>query len=183
MFGFIFTFLLLITAPSLYANGIAPEFFLYWGAFYTAITFTIGLALEYICMCILARVQTSHHYWRALLCTATMNLASTIAGTIIRGPFAILYVIFLSKISNLITISSNSTTDFLYNALYIFGIYLIYVIINTIIEAPIAGYFFPKTARKRVWSWVFVANCLSMAVITIMFISGFFNTFSRYLHF
>lgn len=180
MFSFIFSFFLVSFTSCLYANGISPEFFLYWGAFYSAITFTVGLLLEYICVCILAHAHTSQIYWRAALCTITMNLASTIVGVLFRAPFAILYLIFKSKISS-ISGDLYTTPHPVDSALSIIGIYLIYVMINTIIEALVAEYyFFPKIARKRVWLWVFIANCLSMGLITLMIFLGAFVKIGRY---
>lgn len=174
----LFSLLLLLIATPACANGIAPEMIYYWGAFYAAIVFTLGLLLEYICVCIMARAKTNRLYLRALLCTFVMNLASTIVGAIFRGPFAILYVIYIGKLHSLNTISST----IIQNIIGIGGIYLIYVIINTLIEAPIAAYaFFPKIERKRVWLWVFIANCLSMGLITIMHLAGLSFKIGYYL--
>lgn len=180
MFG-IFGFVLLLTTSSLHANGIAPEILLYWGVYYSAIMFTIGLALEYICVCILAHARTSKMYWRAALCTITMNLASTIVGVIFRAPFAVLFSVFTSYIGALLLDSPYGTHPAI-TALQIFGIYLIYVIINTLIEAPITQYFFPKVSRKRIWIWIFIANCLSMGLLGgLLFVPNFFDNVSRYV--
>ncbi len=153
--------LLLITEPA-YANAILPNI-INWPGIYLAITFTVGFLLEYMCICILIHARTARLFLQASWCTLFMNLASTFVGAILRIPLAIFYVIFLDKINRLAahTIAINE-------AIYLIGIYFIYVIINTIIEAYITEYYFPKISRKRVWLWVFIANCLSMGAIAVV---------------
>lgn len=163
MFGLIFSFLLLLITTPAYANFIVSQIF-YWPVFYITVVFTVGFLLEYICICILIRARTSKLYWEAVWCTLIMNLASTFVGAIFRIPFAILYVTFFARMRDVLTFSSGMFG----NILYVAGIYFMYVCINTIIEAPITMEFFPKIARKRVWFWVFIANCLSMGVIGII---------------
>lgn len=146
MFGILVWCFLLLSSSTLFANGIGYEAFLYWGVFYSAIIFTIGFALEFMCMYILARVSSKNPLKDAFTCTLIMNLISTFLGVIVRAPFVILFFYFFFALRESI--------------LPAIGIFFIYVIINTITEVwiPLYYYFYPANSRAKIWLWTFIAN-------------------------
>lgn len=172
MIACILALIILFTTVSAYANGIAPEFIAYWGLFYSTVVFTIGFALEYGCMCILARTPTTIRYWDAFKCTLFMNLMSTFFGAIFRVAFSVMFALFVASISN---------PSHLMGLIIGSGIFFIYVSINTLIEVwtPL-HYFWPLHSKKEIWLWTFIANCLSMGAITLALFAG---TLPQFVHF
>jgi len=169
---------MLLIAQTARANGIAIEAFYYGDIFYNLILFTFGFALEWICVIALGGRSTKNVYSRAFICTLALNIASVLGGIVFKVQFAKLFINFLTHLNNLINAPSLNGT-FVASLLSALGIYLLYVIINTIIEVPIASYFFPSATMKQVWFWIGIANCLSMGAITLFYLYGFHAGFSQ----
>ena len=158
--------LFIFISTPLLANVVLPPLYIWLGVSSVSILVTVvGILLELLCVCIMVRARTVALFGEAFFCTFMMNLFSAIIGIVVRFPlFAVVglwgFIISPSFVENWEKIGVFGSINLL--DIYVgFNLLLIYTLVNTLLEAIVASFFFPKIARLRFWFWIMMANLLS----------------------
>lgn len=179
---------LLFCAATLYGNVALPSLYYILGISSVSHVITlVGFLLEYACICIATRAHTRFSFLYALVVTFFMNLISAFVGIIFR-----LFSIhpFYTQLHDLIGLKGNQAIlgSLTFNDVG-FGIalWIIFTIINTIIEMWVTLIALAPTPKRRILFWTFMANALSngfgivcLGAYKYLYGSFPFNTVSDY---